>query len=135
MGPGHPRIARDPRSPGPPAAPSCRARSGRVAFGRFVRGPMAHSHVATPVAEQRVDLAIVDDGADQLTDEEDVIADGALVDDATPQHRDAAVDGRSFEIRLVGDGDLQGSELVGSLPRPTCGNSQLLLCVMEKRNT
>src|SRR5947209_16050045 len=109
--PGHPRIARDPRSPVPPAAHWPIAVSGRVSLGSFLGSPMPHTHVATAIAKQCVDLAIVRDSADDLSHEQDVISGRSLVAHVAPEHRQAALDRRCGEARLFDSRDLQRGEL------------------------
>src|SRR6267378_40474 len=112
--PGHPRIARNPRSPVPPAARriAIAARSGRIALGRFFGCPMAHTHITTPIAKQGVDLSVVGQRFDDLTYEQNVIAARALVVHAAPQHCQAASYSGRGETGLLDHGNLQRRELV-----------------------
>src|SRR5438128_2246725 len=110
------RGSRAPRSPVPPAALLRRAtrsaRSGGVALGRFLGCPMPHTHIATAIAKQCVDLSIVGDGADHFADEKDVIAGLTLLAHLTPKDRKTAIDRWRREAWLLGHGNLQGGELV-----------------------
>src|SRR2546425_7784383 len=73
-GPGAPARRADRPLPVPPAAPRRRpSRSGRISLGSFFGGPMTHTHIATAIAKQCVDLSIVAHGGDDLADEQDVV--------------------------------------------------------------
>src|SRR2546425_3023592 len=102
-------------------------RSGRVSLGGFLGGPMTHTHVATAIAKQCVDLSIVAHGANDLADEQDVITGRALLSHLAPEHRETPFHCRRRETGLLDDRDLEGGELVGSLGRLARGNRELLL--------
>src|SRR2546426_334343 len=113
-----------------PAAPQTKRRmprSGRVSLGGFLGGPMTHTHVATAIAKQCVDLAIVGHGANDFADEQDVITGRALLSHLAPEHRETPFHCRRRETGLLDDRDLEGGELVGPLGRLARGNRELLL--------
>src|SRR5207237_10537746 len=98
------RGSRAPRSPVPPAAlprrPTRSARSGGVSLGSFLGGPVAHPHISPPVAQKGVDLPVVGQRVDDLSDEEDVITRRALLADSAPHHGKAARTSRRRAARL-----------------------------------
>src|SRR3989441_9745164 len=113
-----------------PAAPQAESQtrcSGRVALGSFLRGPMTHSHVAATVTKEGVDLPIVYDRCDNLTDEKDVIAGRALFAYLTPQHGETAFDGGGRGAGLLLYGGLQGREIVRALAWLSGGQPPIFL--------
>src|SRR5213593_2702354 len=100
--------------------------SGRVALGRLFARPVAHPQVAAAVAEQRVDLPIVDDGREDLAHEQDVVAGRMTLPDLAPDHGHASFDSRRRDLGLRAHPDLEGRELVGSLRRVACRDRDVL---------
>src|SRR5207247_4604563 len=120
-----------------PAAPQAESQtlcSGRVALGSFLGGPMAHAHVAASIAQQRVDLPVVRDGADHFADEQDVVPRLTLLAHLAPEHRETAFDGGCGEAGLLVNGDLEGGELVRAFAGFPGGDSQFLLRVVQQRH-